>query len=167
MRIVSRSPDAEVVVLGGGPRDPAEEAVSAGTGTAHHHRCATRAQGQGGELVEHVHGRGLGRAEAVDGGQLGVPAALAVDDQHGAGLAGLDGHGPDLHGVDEAEAGVAEVEVDAFGAEPEPVVDGAGDARLEVVLAHRRGDQQVDVGRGEIGQLQGRVDRPGPPPRRT
>ena len=81
-------------------------------------------------------------------------------------LARLDGHGPDLHGVDEAEAGVAEVVVDALGAEAEVVVDRAGHARLEVVLADRGRDQEVDLGRGARRRAPGPAARPWPPPRR-
>lgn len=52
-----------------------------------------------------------------------------------------------MDGVHEPEAGVAEIEVDARGGEAELVMHGTGDRRLEVVLAHRRGDEHADLGR--------------------
>ena len=114
-----------------------------------------RSEGQGGELVEHVDGGGRRLTESFDGGELGVPAALAVDDQDRPGMARLDGHGADLHGVDEAEAGIAEVVVDALGPESQSEVHRTGHAGFEVVLAHRGRDQKVHLGRGDSGQLEG------------
>ena len=122
--------------------------------TSHDHCGPARTEGQRSELIEDVHSGGGRQPESFDGGQLGEPAAFAVDDQHRAGLTGLDGHGRDLHGIDEAEACIAQVEVDALRPEPEAEVDRARHAGLEVVLADRRRNQHVDIGRRHTCQLE-------------
>ena len=55
--------------------------------------------------------------------------------------------GGEVHAVDEAEAGVGDVEVDRARRQAEPVVDAHGDRRLEVRAGHGRVDEQADVAR--------------------
>ena len=89
--------------------------------------------------------------EPRDRRQLGVARPFAVDDEGVAGLAGVDRRGREVDRVDEAKAGVAQVEVEAAGRQAEVVVDGAGDRRLEMVPAHRGRDEHPDLGAIDSG----------------
>ena len=53
--------------------------------------------------------------EPLDRALLRAPAAFAIDDQGVVDLTGVDHRRRELHAVDEAEAGVREVEVEARG----------------------------------------------------
>ena len=145
--------DADLVVLGRGARDAADEAVGVGAAVeaAEHHRRRARAERQARELLVDVlrHLRRL--LEPLDRRLVRVPRALAVDDQRVRDLAGVDRRRGEVDRVDEAEARVAEVEVEAAGREAEVVMDGAGDRRLEVVPADRGVDEHPDLGAVDAG----------------
>ena len=79
---------------------------------------------------------------------LGVPRVLAVDDQRVVDLPGVDHRGGQLHPVDEAEAGVGDVEVLARRRQAERVVHCDRRGRLEVLPAHRGVDHEADPRRG-------------------
>ena len=139
--------DAQFVVLRARPCDAADEPVSFGmfVEAAQHGRRSTGSEGERSELGEHVGGLGAGLLEPFDRGLLGVAAALAVDDQRVVDRAGVDRRCGDLHAVDEPEARVADVEVQAARSELQLMVHRARHRRLEVVLAHRGGDQHADA----------------------
>ena len=147
--------DADLVVLGRRARDAADEAVRVGrlVEAAEHHRGGARAERQARELLVDVlrHLRRL--LQPLDRRLVRVPRALAVDDQGVGDLAGVDRRRGEVDRVDEAEARVAEVEVEAAGRKAEVVMDGAGDRRLEVVAADRGVDEHPDLGAVDSGGL--------------
>ena len=119
--------DAQLVVLGAGAQDDADQAVPVGVrvGAPEHHRRRARAERQRRELREHVLARSRRAAESrVDGVLLDLPRPLAVDDERVLDLARVDHHGGELHAVDEAQAGVGDVEVQAGARQAERVVHG-------------------------------------------
>ncbi len=120
-------------------------------GPAEHGCGGARAEGERGELAHEVVAVGLGAEEALDGVDLDLVRVLAGDDHGVVDLAGLDHRGRERHPVDEAEAGVRDVEVDRRAGQPEPVVQRDGDRRLEVRARHRRVDEQADLRRVDAG----------------
>ena len=91
----------------------------------------------------------LGVAVAVlqpaDGRVVDAPGVLTVDHQRVVDLPALQHRGGELHAVDEAEAGVRDVEVLARAGQAERVVHGDGGRRLQVGPTDRGVDQQADV----------------------
>jgi len=94
---------------------------------------------------------------------VGVARALAVHDQRVVDLARVDHHGGQVDPVEEAEAGVGQVEVEAGRGQAERGVHRGGRRRLQVGPAHRGVDQQADIGRvhPRLGQRLGACHRGG------
>ncbi len=113
------------------------------------------AQRQGGELGEEIRHRCIGRLEPLESALLGVTAALAVNDQGVIDLAGFDHRPGKLQRIQEPEASVGEVEVEAPTRKIEVVVNGDCRRRLEPVPAYRGVDEQPDVIRPNAGGLDG------------
>ena len=80
-------------------------------------------------------------------------------------LAALDHGGDDVHAVDEAEAGVADVEVDGLGRQPHQAVGQARGRGLEEVAADRRVDEGTDVGAVDAAAWPAPARPPGRRPR--
>ena len=98
-------------------------------------------------------------AEKDAGGAVGpvhdAGEFLGADDEGAAIRAGAHHVLGDLEGVDEAGAGGGDVEAGDVAAQPELGLQEAGRGREGDVRRHRGDDQQVDVGRGQSGALQG------------
>ena len=86
------------------------------------------------------------RLEPGDGGEVRLARTLPVHDQRVLDLARVDRGRREMDRVDEAEAGVAEVEVETAGRKAEVMMDGAGNRGLEVVPADGRRDEHPDLG---------------------
>ena len=110
-----------------------------------HHCRRPGAQGERGELVEHVGERRSFELQAGDRRQLRLTAALTIDDQRVLDGPGVDRCAREVDRVHETEARVAEVEVDARGGQTELVMHCTRHRRLEVVLAHRGRDEHADL----------------------
>jgi hypothetical protein len=85
------------------------------------------------------------RASRASVDLLGVAAALAVDDQGVGDLPAVDHRGGQVHRVDEPEARVGEVEVEARRRQAELPVHVDRRRGFEVGAAHRGVDQQPDA----------------------
>ena len=153
VRISVEVADAQVVVLGAGAADAADDPVALGVlvGAAQHHRRRAGAERQRGELRQRssaVVSSPASRSSVASWVQRG---ALAVDEQRVVDLAGVDHRAGQLDAVDEAEAGVGDVEVQAAGRQAELVVDGDGRAPARGGPADRGVDQQADLARVDAG----------------
>ena len=153
--------DAQLVVAGGGVEEAAHQPVAArvvGVATDDGGGGA-RAQGEGGEVGDDVVEALAVIVELGDRVVVDLAGALAVDDHGVVDLAGVDHHARQVHAVDESEAGVGDVEVEAGGGQPECVVDGDGTRRLQPGTAHAGVDQEADPGpvdaRGDDRRLTG------------
>jgi hypothetical protein len=113
---------------------------------AEHRGGRSGAEREGGELAQVVLARRARLLEPRQRGLLGGLRVLAVDDDRVADLAGVDHPGRQGEPVDEAQAGVGDVEVEGGRRQPETVVDLRRDRRLEVGAGDGRVDQQPDVG---------------------
>ena len=142
-------PDAQPVVLAGRPHRPAQEPVPVRVlvRAPEHHRRRAGPEGQGGELGQHVLPGGVGAGQPVEGDLVGVPGALPVHHQRVVDAPGVDHRGGQLHAVEEAEAGVGQIEVHAGRRQVEHRVHGHRGGRLEVRPAHRGVDEQADLAR--------------------
>lgn len=101
-------------------------------GAAEHHRGGARTESEGGELSPEVVGGGVLAGEPVEGDLLGMARALGVDDQRIIGLSVVDHRTGELDRVDESEAGVGQIKVEAAGGEVELVMHRDGGRRLQV-----------------------------------
>ncbi len=148
--------DAQVVEARRGTRHPAQDAVALGVlvGRAEHRRGGAGPERQGGELGHEVVAADVVAQQPLDGGVLDVVGVLAVDDDGVAHLARLDHGRGQAHAVDEAEAGVGDVEVHGGRRQPEAVVQAHRDRRLQVLARHGRVDEQPDVGGVDAGGVQ-------------
>ena len=144
---------AQVMVLGAGPAHAAVHPVPfrVPVGPTEDHGGGAGAQGQGGELLPQVVGGGGGLGQAPEGRLLDLPGALRVDQQDVVGLAGVDHGAGQLHAVDETQAGVGQVEVQAAGRQPQLVVHGDRGGRLQVGPGNRGVDHHADLGGVDAG----------------
>jgi hypothetical protein len=133
--------------------------LSAGPRTA---AAAPEPRGQGGELVEVLLAGDLRTVEPGQGGLLDPRGVFAGDDEGVFDLTGVDHVRGQGHAVDEAEAGVGDVEVHRLRAQADAGMDADGHGRLQVLTRDRGVDHQADRlgGDARLGEgLPSRGDR--------
>ena len=145
--------DAEAVVLGAGPADAADDPVALRmpVGPAEHHGRRSGTESQRGELGADVVGGGVVGGQPLQRGFLGLPRPFGVHEQGVVRLAGVDHGAGQLDAVDEAEAGVGQIEVQTAGRQPELVVHHDCGGGLQVISADRRVDHHADLGGRDAG----------------
>src|SRR5699024_4580470 len=138
---------AELVVLGAGARLGVVSPVAFGVRVrrAEHGGCGPGAQGQRGELVVEVRTGGGLRVQAVHGAALDLLDVLGAHDEGVPDLPGVDHARGHRHRIDEAEAGVGDVEVHRAAGQAQGVVDARGHGRLQVLTGDGGVDQQTDL----------------------
>ena len=139
---------AELVELGVRPGGRGQDSVlgAAQPPIDQQHGATGRADGQTGHGQLDVVARQRQIAvQPIDRRFDQLPAALAADDQAGADLPQLDHVGHGQHSVEDAQAGVREVEDLALRRQPQPVMHAAGGGRFEMIAADRGVDQRPDV----------------------
>ena len=134
---------------------------------AQDHRGGARAERQRGELQLEVLGRRVVAGEPLDRVALQTAHALGVDEQRVVHLAGVDERAGELDAVEEAEARVRDVEVEAAGGQPELVVHADRVRRLDAGPADGGVDQQPDLGGVDARPRPAPWRRPSRPRRRT
>jgi hypothetical protein len=112
--------------------------------TAEHHGGRPGAEGQRGELRPYLVGGHVRAAQPLHGPLGDLVADLAVHDQRVVDLAVLDHATGHVHAVEEGQARVAQVEVQAGVRETERAVHDGGGGRLDVVAADAGADQHAD-----------------------
>jgi hypothetical protein len=152
---------------------PAPVTFRVGVGPAEHHGRGAGAEGQRGELREHLLGVGVPGLQPPDGGVMDGPGVFAVDHQRVVDLAAFQHGSSQLHAVDESQAGIGDVEVLARAGQAQGVVHLHRRRRFQVRPADGGVDHQPDLtgvhtglghrlGSGHRGALG--EGRPGVPP---
>src|SRR5690606_37291881 len=124
-------------------------------GTRQHHGRGAGAERQRGQFVAEVFFGDVGAGHALHRLFIGEVGGFAVDHQDAVDLAAFDHAAGDVHGVDEGQAGVGDVEVMAGVGQAEVAADDAGSGRLQVVADDRGVDQEVHAGGVDAGVGQG------------
>ena len=153
--------DAQLVVGRARPTHAAEDPVSLGVrGRAtQDHRGGAGTECERRERLAELRARRLLVFESVEGALLRLAGAFGGDDERVVDLSGVEHRPGELHRVDEPEARVRHVEVEAARRQPERVVDLRRDRRLDVGARHRRVDEEADLIRLDPGRLQGEPTR--------
>ncbi len=123
-------------------------------------RHRRRADGEAGELVlEAALVQVTVSEEGVHGGVVERFRHFSGDDDAGVDLPGVNHGGDDGHAVQDAEAGVRQVENGAVFAEPEHFMDEAGGGWFKEVAADRGVDAAADAGAVDAALTEGAVSR--------